>query len=248
MSSGALLIVGATSPIARSAAERLAARGEVLILAARDIEELRLIAQDIRIRFNTEVREIPFDARNPDSADSLIDRAEAACAGELAGLYVFHGDVGSHERALADPDAAAGIIETNYLSVVRLLTPAANRFEERRRGFICVVSSVAGDRGRQSNYVYGGAKAGLSAHIQGLRNRLHKAGVPVTDVKPGFVDTAAIYGREGLFLVASPQRVAKSIVRAADRGRNIVYTPWFWRFIMLAVRLIPEPLFKRMSM
>jgi short-subunit dehydrogenase len=128
------------------------------------------------------------------------------------------------------------------------LSLLANIFEEKRSGFLCALSSVAGDRGRQSNYVYGAAKAGLTVFLQGLRNRLFRAGVRVITIKPGFVDTAMTFGRPGMFLVASPESVAVRIVKAILKCEDIVYAPAFWRPVMLLIRLIPEKVFKRMRL
>ena len=115
-------------------------------------------------------------------------------------------------------------------------------------GFIIALSSVAGDRGRQSNYIYGSAKGGLSVFLQGLRNRLFHSGVRVITIKLGFVDTAMTFGLPNLFLVASPQEVGKKIVKAVNRGRNVVYIPWFWRLIMGIICSIPECVFKRLKL
>ena len=141
-------------------------------------------------------------------------------------------------------------IDVNYLSVVSFLTPLANRFAERKSGNIAVISSVAGDRGRQSNYVYGSAKSGLDAFLQGLRNRLCKANVHVLTIKPGFVATpmtAHIENREGL-LWAKPDQVAETIVKSIDKQRNVIYVPGFWALIMLIIRTIPEAIFKKLSL
>jgi short-subunit dehydrogenase len=151
-------------------------------------------------------------------------------------------------EAQNDLKTARQAIDVNFTSVVSLLTFVANDFEARRHGFICVFSSVAGDRGRQSNYVYGSAKAALSAFLGGLRNRLFKSGVHVTTVKPGFVDTAMTWGLPGMFLVASPEAVAEDTFRAVSHGRSQIYTPFFWRYIMLIIKSVPEFVFKRMKM
>jgi decaprenylphospho-beta-D-erythro-pentofuranosid-2-ulose 2-reductase len=143
---------------------------------------------------------------------------------------------------------ARRVIDTNYTSAVSVLNLAADYLEQRRGGFICGLSSVAGDRGRQSNYLYGSSKAALSTYLQGLRNRLTRARVRVVTVKPGFVDTKMTFGLSGMFLVATPERVAKDISQAIRRGRSVVYTPWFWRPIMLVIRTIPEFIFKRMKL
>ncbi len=141
-------------------------------------------------------------------------------------------------------------MEINLTSAVVLLSLFANYLEDRRSGYLAVISSVAGDRGRQSNYTYGAAKAGLTAYLQGLRNRLYRSGVHVLTVKPGFVDTPMTHGRVNPDspLVASPARVARDIDWAIRRRRNVIYTPWFWRPIMLAVRLVPEFVFKRLRL
>jgi decaprenylphospho-beta-D-erythro-pentofuranosid-2-ulose 2-reductase len=118
------------------------------------------------------------------------------------------------------------------------------------RGYLCGVSSVAGDRGRQSNYLYGSTKAGFSTYLDGLRNRLYRSGVAVITVKPGFVDTSMTWGllNPKSPLVAAPERVARDIARAIRKRKNTVYTPWFWALVMLVIRLVPEPIFKRMSL
>src|SRR5262245_32495555 len=144
-------------------------------------------------------------------------------------------------------ELARRMIDVNYTSAVSLLNLAADYFEARKAGFICAISSVAGDRGRQSNYLYGSTKAALNTYLEGLRVRLAKVGVPVTTVKPGFVDTKMTRGMKGMFLVASPARVARDICRAIRRGRAVVYTPWFWWGIMTIIRSIPDFLFRRMK-
>jgi short-subunit dehydrogenase len=143
---------------------------------------------------------------------------------------------------------ARRMIDTNYTSAVSILNLVANYFEQRREGFVCALSSVAGDRGRQSNYIYGSTKAALDAYLEGLRVRLAKARVPVLTVKPGFVDTRMTWGLKGMFLVASPKRVAHDVCRAIRKRKNVIYTPWFWGGIMLIIRNIPRFLFKRMKM
>ena len=140
------------------------------------------------------------------------------------------------------------MLRTDLLGPVSLLTRAAQRLEAQGSGCIAALSSVAGDRGRGSNLVYGAAKAGLTAFLSGLRNRLSGAGVRVVTVKPGFVDTPMTDHLPKNPLYASPERVARDVVRAIDTGADVVYTPWWWRFVMLAVRLIPERLFKRLSL
>jgi short-subunit dehydrogenase len=153
-------------------------------------------------------------------------------------------------EAQADVQRIRRTYDVNLTSAASVLEPIAAHMAERGTGWIAAVSSVAGDRGRQSNYLYGSAKAGLTAYLQGLRNRVHHHGVDVLTIKPGFVDTPMTHGLldPDSPLVASPDRVAKDIDRAIRRRRSKVYTPWFWRGIMAIIRNIPEAIFKRLKL
>jgi short-subunit dehydrogenase len=165
----------------------------------------------------------------------------------LSGVVLAFGYLGD-QQASRDFKVGAKVITTNFTGAVSVLSYCAKYFETLQKGFIIGISSVAGDRGRQSNYVYGAAKGALSLYLQGLRNRLQASGVRVITIKPGFVDTAMTYGMPGLFLVASPQNIGERIVAALDKSADVVYLPWFWRYIMLIIKLIPEPIFKRMKL
>jgi len=157
--------------------------------------------------------------------------------------------MGDQLRVRSDTSELERTLATNFTGAAIVLSHLANYLEKLDEpAGIIGISSVAGDRGRQSNYVYGAAKGGLSLFLQGLRNRLSTTAVHVLTVKPGFVDTPMTEGLDGLFLVASPERVATDIVRAYESRRDVLYTPWFWRYIMLAVRLIPERLFKKLKL
>jgi short-subunit dehydrogenase len=156
--------------------------------------------------------------------------------------------MGDQLRGQEDFAEARQIIEVNYLSYISLLHHAASHFEKRRSGFICALSSVAGDRGRQSNYLYGSSKGALTLYLQGLRNRLSKSGVAVITVKPGIVDTKMTFGKEGLLLMAKPATIASGVFKAVMKRKHSVYLPGFWRWIMLIIRHIPESIFKRMSL
>jgi short-subunit dehydrogenase len=244
----AVLILGATSAIARALADQLARDGCRLILAGRDMPEIERIAADLRIRYGAAAVARAFDAVAFESHATFFDSCAADCPNGLDGVILCYGSLPVQKTAERDPALAQQTILTNFASPVSMLNLAANYFEDRNRGFICALSSVAGDRGRQSNYLYGSAKAGLTTYLQGLRNRLSKAGVPVLTVKPGFVDTAMTWGLPGMFLVATPQKVANDIIRAIRREANELYTPWFWRIIMGIIRHVPERIFKRMKM
>ncbi len=241
-----VLILGATSAIASTLAREFAAHKFDLVLGGRDREELSALASDLSLRYGVRAGVLPFDALDTQTHAASLRPFLSEAGGALEGAVVCMGYLGDQAKGQSDWEEARLILETNFTGCVSALNILANHFELKRAGFICAISSVAGDRGRQSNYLYGAAKAGLSVYLQGLRNRLFHAQVKVITVKPGFVDTRMTYGRPGLFLVASPERVAKGIFRAVVGGKDVVYLPWFWRFIMLIVESIPEAIFKRL--
>ena len=243
-----MVVLGAGSAIARAIALELAGRGYGLLLAGRDMDELARIATDIEVRHRVSARAIFFDALRSETHEGFVREAREACGDSVAGAVLCFGSLGDQEEAQADPSEAKRILDTNFTGAVSILSLLANHLEEKRSGFLCALSSVAGDRGRQSNYVYGAAKAGLTVFLQGLRNRLFRSGVRVTTIKPGFVDTAMTFGKPGMFLVASPQAAARRIVAAIEKGKDQAYVPGFWRFVMLVIRLMPEAIFKRMRL
>jgi decaprenylphospho-beta-D-erythro-pentofuranosid-2-ulose 2-reductase len=248
-----VLIVGATSGIARAVARRLAADAAAsmtplgLVLAGRDADELTRLAADLRVRSGAATATLAYDAADLATAGPLIPAAAAALPGGLRGVILAHGWLPDAEQARHDPATARRLVDVNYTSMVLLLEAAADHFERQKAGHICAISSVAGDRGRRGNYPYGASKAALSAYLQGLRSRLTPLGIPVLTVKPGFVDTAMVWGvvPPTSPLNSAPERVAGDIVRAIRRRRNAIYTPWFWRIIMGIVCAIPEMVFKR---
>jgi decaprenylphospho-beta-D-erythro-pentofuranosid-2-ulose 2-reductase len=244
--SQAVLILGATSAIARATAVAFAARGASLYLASRDSEELRRIAADIKVRYGVEAHHGLFDAEATDGHEAFF-KSVLATMPKLSGVVLAFGYLGDQQTA-RDFSVGAKVIAANFTGAASILSHCANYFELQKSGFIIGISSVAGDRGRQSNYVYGAAKGALSLYLQGLRNRLYASGVRVITVKPGFVDTAMTYGLPGLFLVASPQSIGERIVRALGKSADVVYLPWFWRYIMLIIQHIPEQIFKRLKL
>jgi decaprenylphospho-beta-D-erythro-pentofuranosid-2-ulose 2-reductase len=243
-----VLILGAASAIARAVAGEFARRGFALLLAGRDREELDRLAADLSLRYGVKAQGSPFDALAFDTHRAFVAACREASQDSMAGAVLCFGSLGDQSDAQKDPGEARRILDTNLVGAVSILSLLANHFEERRGGFLGALSSVAGDRGRQSNYVYGAAKAGLTVFLQGLRNRLFSSGVTVTTIKPGFVDTQMTWGRPGLFLVASPQTAARRIVAAVLKGEDQAYVPGFWRPVMLLIRLIPEKIFKRMRL
>ena len=242
-----VLVLGATSAIAQATVRLLAARGASLYLVGRNAERLEVVAKDARTRGAARVETEAVDLDDLTRHEALVERAAGALGG-LDGALLAHGVLGNQEAAQRTYAEAEKVLRTNFLSAVSLLTPLANRFEAQKAGTLVVISSVAGDRGRQSNYVYGASKGALSVFLQGLRNRLAHAGVAVVTVKPGFVDTPMTADMKKNALFATPEKVARGIVRAADARKDEVYLPGFWGPIMFAIRGIPERVFKRMKL
>jgi short-subunit dehydrogenase len=243
-----ILIIGATSAIAEATARLFAARGDALFLVARNAEHLRAVVADLNVRGAARTDNATLDATDFAAHEAVLDRAERDLGGIDVAL-IAHGTLSDQAQCERSLDALRREFDTNAISTIALLTSLANRMEARRSGTLAVISSVAGDRGRQSNYVYGAAKAAVSTFLGGLRQRLAKSGVTVLTIKPGFVDTpmtAGIANKGALW--AQPEHIAAGIVKAIDGRRNIVYLPWFWRWIMLVIRHIPEPLFKRLKL
>ena len=241
------LIIGATSAIAEATARLLAQRGGSLYLVGRNAGRLQTIAADLSVRGTGPVATESIDLDDFALHEGMIERAFAHL-GRVDAILIAHGTLGDQAACEGSVALTLAEITTNALSVIALLTLLASRLERERHGTILVISSVAGDRGRASNYVYGSAKALVTAFCSGLRQRLSPAGVGVITVKPGFVDTPMTrHLRKGL-LRAMPAGIARGIVRSLDRGQGTVYLPAFWRPIMFAVRLIPERLFVRMRL
>ena len=237
-------IVGATSAIAEATARLWAERGDRLYLAARRETLLAAMAEDLRLRGAPQVMWERFDVLDRAGHEPMLARAEAAI-GPLDCVLVAHGTLPDQARCLEDVDLAAQEIDLNGASTVPLVLRIAARFQARGAGAIAVVTSVAGVRGRASNFVYGSAKSLVSTLLEGLRHHLHARGVAVIDIRPGFVDTPMTAAFKKGPLWATPHRVAKDIVAAVDRRAGVVYTPWFWRWIMLVIRHVPEPIFVR---
>ncbi len=239
-----LLIIGAKSDIAKAVAIKYAKHGYDLYLAARNSAELQQFANDITIRMQRRITITEFDILDYENHQSFYDQFEEKPLGVISVV----GYLGDQRRAQTDFCETQRIIDTNYTAIVCLLNIIANDLEQRRSGFIVAISSVAGDRGRKRNCTYGSAKAALSTYLSGLRNRLHEAKVQVLTVKPGFVATKMTQGMDlPKQLTAQPEQVAEDIYKAQQKGKSVIYTQWIWRYIMLIIKIIPERLFKRMS-
>ncbi|SEH07144.1 SDR family oxidoreductase [Candidatus Venteria ishoeyi] len=242
-----ILIIGATSAIARELAKRFAGRGDKLFLLGRDEGKLQIIHADLQIRGAAKVVYAAADLANTEKHAGLLQQVYKTL-GEPDVVLLAYGTLGEQAQCEQDYTMAQQEFQTNFISPVSWLTLLANDFARRGSGSIVVLSSVAGDRGRQSNYIYGAAKGGLSIFVQGLRNRLYHSGVHVLTVKPGFTDTPMTADMKKNFLFVSPAKVARDIEQALEKRQTILYTPWFWRFIMLVIKLIPEWLFIKLKL
>lgn len=246
---GPVVVLGSTSGMAQPTARAFAARGHALVLGARDAEENQRLADDIATRYAVPVYTIGLDALDFSAHATLPQQCEALVGALPAGVVYFVGTM--HEQRDAERDFALSraMIDINFTSAVSMLEPFAAAFALRGNGFIGIVSSAAGDRGKQSNYIYGATKAALTVYAQGLRNRLHPTGVTVTTIKPGFVDTKMTYGMKlPAALTASPEQAGEAICKAVLAGANETYVLWFWRYIMTIICAIPEFQFKKMKM
>lgn len=242
-----ILIIGATSAIAESTARLWANEGHRLYLLARNEERLSALCSDLRIRGAESAHYGLLNVNNFTHHQAAIDAAISALQG-LDVVLIAHGTLGNQKACEQNVQLTLQELNTNAISVISLLTLLANHFEQQKHGTIAVISSVAGDRGRQSNYVYGTAKGAVSIFLQGLRNRLHDKGVQVLTIKPGFVDTPmTAQFRKGM-LWASPETIAKCITKSISNGANVVYAPGFWSAIMMLITSLPEPFFKRLKL
>lgn len=241
MTNPPVLILGARSDIGKATAHAFAALGHPIQLAARRADTLDADRSDIALRHNVDVTLHEFDALDLRSHEAFIDQLPelseiAVCA---VGLM---GEQSENERYI---DVASRVMRSNYEGPVSILAVLANRFEDRSHGTLVGISSVAGERGRATNYVYGSAKAGFTAFLSGLRNRLAKKGVHVVTVSPGFVATQMTEGLDlPAKLTAQPEEVGKAIIRAVAKKRNIIYVRPIWWLIMMIIRNIPEFIFK----
>ena len=242
-----ILVLGATSGIAEACVRLWAARGDSLYLVARSVDRLAVVAADARTRgasyVDTAVANLDDTERHPEMLAHAINSL-----GGLDVAFVALGVLGEQAEAERRVEAAMQILHTNFTAPVSLLTWLANYTAQRHAGTLAVLSSVAGERGRRSNYVYGSSKAGLTAFVDGLRNRIDRDGVRVMTIKPGPVRTAMTEDMKGNAKFADVDDVAATLVKAIDRGTDVVYVPGVWRVIMGVIRAIPEGIFKKMNL
>lgn len=241
-----ILIVGATSALAHEAAKLFARDGAELVLVARSPLKLNAVQSDLQVRGAKQIETIEADLSDLTRHQEIIEAALKPFSG-LDMVLIAYGTLGDQRACEQSVEATLQEFTTNCTSVISLLTLLANYFEQEGRGCIAVISSVAGDRGRQSNYIYGAAKGAVTVFLQGLRNRLAQKGVAVVTIKPGRVATPMTAHMPNSRLVADPRAVGRGIYRAMLRRKDVVYLPGYWRYVMWVIKSIPESRFKRMN-
>jgi decaprenylphospho-beta-D-erythro-pentofuranosid-2-ulose 2-reductase len=241
-----LLILGANSAVAQELVKIFAQNEHAdIVMGSRTMDLLEKSCTDIKIRYNVEAKYVLFDATDYDSHVSIYEKLDP----KPDGIVLAFGYLGDQDLAQQDFREARKIIETNYLGAVSILEIIAADFARRNHGFIIALSSVAGDRGRKSNYLYGSAKGALTIYLSGLRNRLYKNNVRVIAVLPGMIRTKMTDHLDlPDRLLAEPEEIAQDIYQGFKKGKDIIYTKWYWKIIMTIIKLIPEKIFKMMSL
>lgn len=242
-----ILVLGATSGIAIPCMRLWAERGDSLLLCGRNSEKLKSVEDDLVSRGAASCQSFACDLGDVSSHDTLFKKIESDFA-DCDTVFLAYGLLGDQKECEQSFDKTLDSLQVNFISAVSLLTYFANKFEEKGAGSINVITSVAGDRGRKTNYVYGTGKGAMSLFLQGLRNRLCSSGVNVLTIKPGFVATQMTEHLKKGPLFAEPDSIAPSIVRAIDKEKEVIYVPWFWQIIMMVFCLIPEKIFKKLSL
>ena len=243
-----VVFFGATSEVAQQVIRLHAEKGDRLRLIARNKERLDAVAQDAATRGAEIIETVCSDLGDIEEIGTLTHSLTEAC-NEATIWYFFQGVLPNQKESEGDWQIVQDAIDTNFTGIAKSLHYIANHIEQHSGGTVVVITSVAGLRGRQSNYIYGTSKGSLNIYLQGLRNRLYKSNGHVLTVMPGFIKTGMTDGfdRDGP-LWATPEQVANDIYRSMQRRRNICYTPWFWRYIMLIIQHIPEFVFKRLKL
>ncbi|HSC52268.1 MAG TPA: SDR family oxidoreductase [Phnomibacter sp.] len=240
-----ILVIGGTSDVGIAVAHVYAAKGFDILLAGRNLENLKVVAADIEIRFGVKTQCYHFDALNTADFETTIQQIEPL---PNISFYVV-GYLGDNELAITDNKEADAIIQSNYTGAIHIINRLARRYAAAKAGTIVGIGSVAGERGRRSNFIYGSANAGFGVYMNGLRNWLQPHKVHVLLVKPGFIQTKMTAELKlPKLLTAKPIEVAKAIENAVAAGTNTLYVKWFWRYIMLIIKMIPEPIFKKMKL
>jgi short-subunit dehydrogenase len=240
-----VLILGANSDVAEALAGVLAQNGHELTLAGRSMEKLAALKSDLEIRYGAGSSVVNFDAEKTAEHRQFYD----SLAAKPDWVICAFGLLVDQDEAVDSAELTAKSYLVNMLGAISILDIIAEDFAGRKNGVIVGISSVAGERGRASNYTYGSAKAGFTAYLSGLRNRLYKSGVHVVTVNPGFIQTKmTAHLQLPKLLTASPDQVARVIIKAIRKKKNIIYVKWYWRYIMMIIKLIPEGIFKKLNL
>ncbi|WP_377507748.1 SDR family NAD(P)-dependent oxidoreductase [Octadecabacter sp. R77987] len=239
------IILGATSAIARAFMRDRAETGVTLILCGRDMDDMAGTAADLKARGAADAHVLRLDVRDAKTFKPILDLA--ADMHGMLNAAVFTGSMPDQAVIDENPEMIDGVVMDSFTGPAQFLQRLAPMMEVRGGGAIVGVGSVAGDRGRLGNYVYGAAKAGFATYLSGLRNRLGRSGVHVMTVKPGPVDTAMTWGLDSMPFMTTPEAAAKDIAKGLRKGRNVIYTAGIWRLVMLVIRNVPEPIFKKLS-
>ena len=243
-----ILVIGATSAIAQTFIERMAVGDNKLFLVARDKDKLSTIKNDLRIKKNISIATFILDVNDHNNYDSMFNTAKLYL-GRIDILLMAHGTLPDQKECEEKVETAVFEFGINALSTIVFCLKAAKIFEDQKFGLLAVITSVAGDRGRQSNYIYGSAKGAVNIFLQGLRNRLTKYGVSVLTVKPGFVDTPMTAHLPKNLLFSKPEVIAKGIVKAINKNKSKeIYLPGYWRIIMFIIKSIPGKIFNKLSL
>lgn len=243
-----VVIIGATSAMAAAVAKIYADQSSRLFLVGRNTEKMTSISNDLKVRGADKVGIFELDINDISQHKSMLVAAEQSLEG-IDIVLIAHGTLPDQKLCEQNVPIALAEFNTNAVNTIALLTEIANSFEQKKSGVIAVITSVAGDRGRPSNYLYGSAKAAVSTFLEGLRARMFKVGVHVLDVRPGFVATPMTQDLDlPKLLTVEPEIVANSIVKAINKRKDVIYTPFFWKCILMAIKSMPNFIFKRMSL
>ena len=242
-----VMIIGATSGIGRAIANGYASQGQALILCGRDETLLKNTTQDIAIRFGVTATPLALDVLDFSRHETIMRQAQALSSDPIEGVIMCHGIMPDQRQVFGNAEALRELIDTNFASTVSLSEAAAALLSPQGSGFLCVVTSVAADRGRALNHLYGATKAAVTTYLEGLRVRLAADNIAVINIKPGAIDTGMTWGMQGLPLMASAERVARDTIRGIEKNRAVVYSPRIYSIIMAVVRSIPDRVFTKMN-
>lgn len=244
-----ILIIGATSDIANSIADKYCSQGANLILVARNQDKLSIIRQHLLLKYNLDDNQIhtfTHDATDINSVDTLF-KYTINVFKQIDILLITYGILPNSNNVFNSDDIHNTFL-VNFTSQINYINHFIPLFQSQKNGTIAVIGSVAGDRGRQSNFIYGTSKGAIEIYLQGLRNKLFEYNINVLTIKPGFVDTKMTSNIPKNFLFVSPEKVAQDIIKAIEKRRNVIYTPFFWKYIMFIIKSIPENIFKKLKL